>query len=145
MKLTRIVDRPACFVFLGAVVLSGCAAEDADHPVTSDAGDDASATDTRALPGDVASTDTATGADVAGEATTPVDTGPISADCKTYCDCFMTNCASIQAIPGGLTCPQFCAGFTHDQWSCRNNHCQLVVPEKNPGHCMHAVGIDQCM
>ena len=144
MNLMKIVCAPARLVLFAAVVLGGCAADGADRPLT-DAGDDTSATDTHARPSDDASTDTAGGADVAADTTTPVDTGPMSADCKTYCDCFMTNCASIQAIPGGQTCPEFCAGFTHDQWTCRNAHCQLVVPEKNPGHCMHAVGIDQCM
>ncbi len=136
-------------ILLAALV--GCSS-DGVGDTTDAGGDTATPVDTAMPPMDGMGTDTKSSGDAAptdtkgaADTTPPVDPGPMSADCKTYCDCFETNCASIQKIPGGVSCGAFCAGFTKDQWSCRNNHCQLVVPEKNPGHCMHAVGIDQCM
>lgn len=139
---------------LALFALAGCSSSDAggvdDASTAADSRNDTSSSpdmgamdmgtaDTRELPASDAASD------VGGKDAGPADTGAMSADCKTYCDCFEANCASIQAIPGGLSCGDFCAGFTKDQWTCRNAHCQLVVPEKNPGHCQHAVGIDQCM
>jgi hypothetical protein len=99
----------------------------------------------------VSSTDAASSSGAGGAASTSsaasssTGTMAISAECKEYCDCYAANCAMIQAIPGGMGCPEFCAGFTPDQWTCRNAHCSLVVPEMNPNHCQHAVGIDQCL
>jgi hypothetical protein len=64
--------------------------------------------------------------------------------CNTYCECMVRDCAGIQEIPGGQACQTFCASFTDEQYGCRMNHCSLVVPENNPNHCMHAVGMQQC-
>lgn len=75
----------------------------------------------------------------------PADAGPISAECAAYCECYERDCAAIQAIPTGQSCAAFCATFTAEQWDCRISHCRLVVPEMYPPHCMHAVGIDQCL
>jgi hypothetical protein len=122
-------------------VIAGCSSNDAPT-VAADAAPDAMVADSQGAATGDASADTGgkdAGSKDAGDASV------MSADCKTYCDCFEANCASIQTIPGGLSCGDFCAGFTQEQWTCRNAHCQLVVPEHNPGHCMHAVGIDQCM
>jgi hypothetical protein len=73
------------------------------------------------------------------------DAGPVSDACISYCECFERDCVGIQGVPGGGSCFAFCATFTPDQWDCRISHCRLVVPESNPNHCMHAVGIDQCL
>jgi hypothetical protein len=73
------------------------------------------------------------------------DTQNMSKECRDYCACFDQFCSDIQTIPSGLSCPDFCATFSAKQWDCRISHCKLVVPEKNPGHCEHAVGIDQCL
>ena len=131
---------------LVAGAIAGCSS-DPGSADTTDAGDAiVTVTDSRAPSSDVEGSDSKSAGDEGVKDTgASVDATPISADCKTYCDCFEANCAKIQAIPGGLSCPAFCAGFTKEQWTCRNAHCQLVVPEKNPGHCQHAVGIDQCM
>jgi hypothetical protein len=75
----------------------------------------------------------------------PDDAGPVSDECIAYCECFERDCVGIQGVPGGGSCFAFCATFTPDQWDCRISHCRLVVPESNPNHCMHAVGIDQCL
>jgi len=108
----------------------GDAGRDARAPTLDAAVDDASAADV-----DAARTDAAPA----------LDAGPISDDCRAYCECFERDCAGIQDVPGGLSCPAFCATFTHAQWDCRISHCRLVVPEHNPNHCMHAAGIDQCL
>jgi len=104
------------------------ASRDASRP-------DAASVDAASAIGDAAPADVGTTEDV----------GPISTECRAYCECFEHDCAGIQGVPGGGSCAAFCATFTPTQWDCRISHCRLVVPEHNPNHCMHAVGIDQCL
>jgi hypothetical protein len=79
-----------------------------------------------------------------GGAAGTTETGDMSPECKEYCDCYESDCAAIQAIPSGQSCGDFCKTFTHEIWDCRRSHCELAVPEMNPHHCWHAVGIEQC-
>jgi hypothetical protein len=73
--------------------------------------------------------------------------GEISERCTQYCDLFKEVCidTGIQVIPDGQECGAFCESFTDDQYQCRWVHTQLVVPEDNPNHCNHAIGIQQCI
>jgi hypothetical protein len=86
-----------------------------------------------------------TGTSGAADAT-PIG-GDASAECVTYCTCMQTNCVGpgIQEIPDGQDCLSFCAGFTQPQYSCRLNHCSLVPPQPDNNHCMHAVGLFECI
>jgi hypothetical protein len=66
--------------------------------------------------------------------------------CKMYCQCHETNCAST-AIPGGVSCFEFCATFSNDPMLsyCRLNMCTLVPAQPDNNHCVHSVGIGECL
>jgi hypothetical protein len=75
------------------------------------------------------------------------DSGPTSAECRSYCDCYQTKCSGFVAIPAGQTCAGFCATFTADQQECRSIMCFNSDGPKvnNNNHCQHMVGIDECL
>jgi hypothetical protein len=67
-----------------------------------------------------------------------------SAACQMYCACHEQNCKS-QLIPGGKSCAEFCAGMTADQLACRQNMCTLAPLQPDNNHCVHSVGINECL
>jgi hypothetical protein len=70
--------------------------------------------------------------------------GELSAACQMYCSCHEENCAA-QAIPGSMSCGDFCSAMTEEQLACRQNMCGLVPFQPDNDHCKHSVGIDQCL
>lgn len=66
--------------------------------------------------------------------------------CNMYCQCHAANCAST-AIPGGANCLDFCAAFPNDAKvkDCRLAMCTLVPAQPNNNHCVHSLGIDECL
>ena len=70
--------------------------------------------------------------------------GMPSEACQKYCTCHDMNCPT-QAIPGGVSCEDFCAAMSEDQLACRQNMCGLVPAQPDNDHCKHSVGIDQCL
>jgi hypothetical protein len=66
--------------------------------------------------------------------------------CNMYCECHEANCAST-AIPGGGACLDFCAGFPNDAQvkDCRLAMCTLVPAQPNNNHCVHSLGINECL
>jgi len=64
--------------------------------------------------------------------------------CVKYCACHEANCAST-AIPGGMSCADFCATFPTSVQMCRMNMCILQPAQPDNNHCAHSVGIQQCL
>ena len=82
----------------------------------------------------------------AGQATTGGGAAGASDYCKMYCQCHEANCASTP-IPGGMSCSDFCATFSSDPALsyCRLNMCTLVPAQPNNNHCVHSVGMFECL
>jgi hypothetical protein len=78
------------------------------------------------------------GIDQAPGATTDVTA---SEECVKYCTCMAKNCAD-KMFPGG--CLPACAAQTKWDIPCRQNMCNLVVPQPDNDHCTHAFGMFQC-
>jgi hypothetical protein len=51
------------------------------------------------------------------------------------------------SIPGGQSCPDFCAAFTQKQYDCRYTMCRNSAgpAANNNNHCQHAVGMIECV
>ena len=65
----------------------------------------------------------------------------VSAACKTYCTCMMTNCSpSMFPFPTGKTCETFCATGSDTAVTCWNLHCTNAATMSKTMHCPHALG-----
>jgi hypothetical protein len=64
-----------------------------------------------------------------------------SDECVKYCTCMAKNCAD-KMFPTG--CLPACAAQTKWDIPCRQNMCNLVVPQPANDHCTHAFGVGQC-
>jgi hypothetical protein len=86
----------------------------------------------------------ATSPDAATAAPDTATAGDVQAseECRKYCDCMAKNCADRMFARG---CLVECASQTKWDIPCRQNMCNLVVPQPNNDHCTHALGMGfQC-
>lgn len=65
-----------------------------------------------------------------------------SAACMDFCSCMATNCPTSE-FEGG--CLPDCAAQTTWDLPCRENMCGLVPAQPDNGHCVHAMGMIQCL
>ena len=137
-----------CFL-ASCMALSVVACGSSDSPSTGAGGAAGSAGSAAAQAGASGSAGASAGGSSAGSAgsssagSSGASSGTGSAACQMYCACHDMNCATT-AIPGGMSCTDFCAAMTSDQLGCRQVMCTLVPAQPDNDHCKHSVGIDQC-
>lgn len=145
----------SCLFAVGAVVLCaalGCGSDDSDG----EGGGGKGGTSSMSSAGSKASAGTSSGgsksngqAGSAGATTQAGSAGSsnnsgLSAACQKYCDCHDKNCASTP-IPDDKSCGDFCTAFSEEQLACRQNMCKLVPDQPDNNHCIHSVGINECL
>jgi hypothetical protein len=90
-----------------------------------------------------ASPDATTARDAGGE-TAAADAGSVMASeaCMKFCTCMAKNCAD-KMFPRG--CLTECASTPKWDLACRQVMCTLVPDQPNNNHCVHAMGVQECL